>query len=233
MKKKVLMVAHGSACAAILKEALESIGDYEAHLAATGEEALTRVVEEQPRLVIVDMGLKDVKPEDLIRALRELKPHLKILAIPFGDSPVPAELGVDGFIPKPFFIGDLPEILEGVFAQREEEIAPPPAGETPGWLGEIQRELSPELLAFGDSSPRFWAGGSAEEASKLFRWIARALAESPYRPSGQAEIYYRGEKRCAYGLRLPDGSILAIAFPREVPLGMIRLAVKKREEVGR
>ncbi len=235
MKKKILIVDHDSAFATILKETLESLGEYEARIAATGEEALSRAVEEQLQLVIVDMGLRDVEPGGLIQALRELKPHLKVLAIPLGDSPIPDELRVDGIIPKPFFVGELPAILEKATSQREEPVPPPvkEVKETPRWLSEIQRELSPELLVFGDSSPRFWAGGKAEEASELFRWVVRTLDEGPCRHACPAEIYYRSEKMCVYGTKFPDGNILALAFPREVPLGMIRLAVKKREEVAK
>ncbi len=237
MKKKVLIVDHDLAFATILKEALESLGDYEAQIAVSGEEALTRAVEEQLRLVIVDMGLKDLKPEGLIQALREVKPHLKILAIPMGDSPLPDGIKVEGTIPKPFFVGELPEILERAFSQKEETIptpvAPPPAKEIPQWLGEVQKELSPDLLVFGDVVARFWTGGSAEEAAKLFRWVAATLEENPYQPASPAEIYYRSEKKFVYGLKFSDGNVLVAAFSREVPLGLIRLAVKRREVVAR
>ncbi|MCS7286797.1 MAG: response regulator [Anaerolineae bacterium] len=232
MKKKVLIIDHDLAFATILKEALESSGDYEASIATTGEEGLAKSIEEHPRMVIVDMGLKDINPESLIQTLRDVKPHLKILAIPFGDSPIPEKLGVDGIIPKPFFVGDLPEIMGKALSQRE-VVAAPPAREFTRWAEEIFQELSPELLTFGDSDPRFWAGGDREEASKLFQWVAKVLEENPYSHAHSAEIYYRSEKRCIYGTRLSDGSLLAMAFSREVPLGMIRLVVKKKEVVPR
>lgn len=235
MKKRVLIVDHDSAFATFLKETLESLGDYEAHIATTGEEALAKTVESHPNLVIVDMGLEDVKAEVLIQTIREIKPHLKIMVIPIGDSPLPEGLPVTGIIPKPFFVGDLPEILGKAFTSKEEPVSAPPkepqALKFPRWVEEFLRELSPDLLAFGDTSPQFLAGGDREKAAKLFQWVARTMDENPYSRSYPAEIYYRSGNDCIYGVKMSDGMILAAAFSREVPLGMIRLVVKRREEV--
>jgi len=236
---KVLIVDHDSAFAAFLKEALESVGNYEVFIAATGEEALGRVVEEPFNLAIVDMDLKDMKPEALIQAIREVKPYMKILAIPVGDSPLPEGLGIVGTIPKPFFVGELPEILEKALARKEEPTPaqPQPASppkETPSWFEEVSRELRPELLALGDSSTlQAWVGGPREEALKLLLWAAKALEENPYGPACPAEIHYRCEKRSIFGIKLQDGRILAAAFSRDVPPGMVRLILKRVEGVGR
>ncbi len=235
---KVLVVDHDSAFASFLKEALESIGDYEVFIATGGEEALAKVVEEPFKLAIVDMALKDVKPEALIQAIREVKPYIKILAIPLGDSPLPEGLGIVGTIPKPFFVGELPEILEKALARKEEPApAPPPASkpkEAPSWLEEISRELLPELLALGDpSNLQAWVGGTREEALKLLNWAAKALEENPYGSAYPAEIHYRCEKGCIFGIKLQDGRILAAAFSRDVPPGMVRLIIKRVEGVGR
>jgi CheY-like chemotaxis protein len=231
---KVLIVDHDSAFAAFLKEALESIGGYEVFIAPNGEEALAKVVEEPFKLAIVDMDLKDVKPEALIQAIKEVKPYIKILAIPVGDSPLPEGLGIAGIIPKPFFVGELPDILKKATVQKEEPALAPPPKETPPWLEEISRELLPELLVLGNPSDiQAWVGGTREEAMKLLQWAAKALEENPYGPVCPAEIHYRCEKGGMFGIKLRDGRILAAAFSRDVPPGMVRLIIKRVEGVGR
>jgi len=230
---KVLIVDHDSAFATFLKEALESIGGYEVFIAPTGEEALAKVIEEPFRLAIVDMDLKDVKSEALIQAIREVKPYIKILAIPVGDSPLPEELGIVGTIPKPFFVGELPDILKKAMAQKEEPVPAPPPKETLSWLEEISRELLPELLVLGDSSEvQAWVGGTREEALKLLKWAAKALDESPYGPVCPAEVHYRCDKGGMFGIKLRDGRILAAAFSRDVPPGMVRLIIKRVEGIA-
>jgi hypothetical protein len=65
-------------------------------------------------MVIVDMGLSDVKPVTLVRAIREAKPSMRLMLIPLMGQQIPNELqdvDIQGILPKPFFVGDLPDIV--------------------------------------------------------------------------------------------------------------------------
>jgi len=112
----ILVVDSDDAFATILKEGLESTGEYHVFTAHAGEDALESVVERPFDMVIVDMGLPDVKPVTLVKAIREAKPSMRLMLIPLIGQQIPAELQdleIQGILPKPFFVGDLPNIVGG------------------------------------------------------------------------------------------------------------------------
>ncbi len=83
-------------------------------MAHAGSDALESVVEHSFDLVVVDMGLPDVDPVTLMKAIREAKPSMRLMAIPlFGQQDLDElqDLKIQGILPKPFFVGDLPNIV--------------------------------------------------------------------------------------------------------------------------
>lgn len=114
MTHSILVVDSDRAFATILKEGLEANANYQVALAHAGGDALESVVERHFDMVIVDMGLSDVKPITLVRAIREAKPGMRLMLIPLFGQQVPAEfqdLKIQGILPKPFFVGDLPHMV--------------------------------------------------------------------------------------------------------------------------
>lgn len=114
MTHSILVVDNDRAFATILKEGLERTGEYQVMLAHAGGDALESVVERHFEMVIVDMGLPDVKPITLVKAIREAKPSMRLMLIPLFGQQVPPEfqdLKIQGVLPKPFFVGDLPQIV--------------------------------------------------------------------------------------------------------------------------
>jgi CheY-like chemotaxis protein len=110
----ILVVDSDQAFATILKEGLETNGNYRVTLTQSGSDALESVVERPFDLVIVDMGLQGVKPVTLVKAIREAKPAMRLMLIPLFGQQIPAELRelkMQGFLPKPFFVGDLPRLV--------------------------------------------------------------------------------------------------------------------------
>ena len=115
MAHYVLVVDNNQAFATILKEGLETTGRYTVALADNGADALETVVETPLDMVIVDLGLTDVKPVRLVRAIREAKPSMRLLLIPLFGGQIPEDLGevpIQGILPKPFFMEDLPRIVD-------------------------------------------------------------------------------------------------------------------------
>jgi CheY-like chemotaxis protein len=107
-------VDNNRAFSTILKEGLETSGAYEVTLAHTGGDALEAVVEKPFDMVIVDMGLTDVEPARLVKAIREAKPAMRLMLIPLFGQRIPDQLQgieVKGILPKPFFVGDLPKLV--------------------------------------------------------------------------------------------------------------------------
>ena len=132
MAHSILVVDSDQAFATILKEALEATGDYRVSLTHDGGDALESVVEQSFDMVIVDMGLQDVKPVTLVKAIREAKPSMRLMLIPLFGQQIPEELEalkIQGILPKPFFVGDLPQIV-GRAMEAEAPTSPtPPAPE--------------------------------------------------------------------------------------------------------
>ena len=114
MTHSILVVDGDDAFATILKEGLETTGEYRVATAQAGGDALESVVEQSFDMVIVDMGLADVEPIRLVRAIREAKPSMRLMLIPLLGQQAPEELEdveIQGVLPKPFFVGDLPHIV--------------------------------------------------------------------------------------------------------------------------
>jgi len=110
----ILVVDGDDAFATILKEGLETTGEYRVATAQAGGDALESVVEQPFDMVIVDMGLSDVEPIRLVKAIREAKPSMRLMLIPLLGQQPPDELEdveIQGILPKPFFVGDLPDIV--------------------------------------------------------------------------------------------------------------------------
>lgn len=114
MTYSILVVDGDDAFATILKEGLETTGQYRVTTVQAGSDALESIVEQPFDMVIVDMGLSDVEPTTLVRAIREAKPSMRLMLIPLLGQQAPDELEdleIQGVLPKPFFVGDLPHLV--------------------------------------------------------------------------------------------------------------------------
>jgi len=113
-ERRILIVDGIEAFATMLKEGLESSGPFEAIVATSAADALNALHRDQIDLAIVDMGLEDMDGPTLVKTLRQSRPNLRIVVIPlFGQELAEDELSleVQGVLPKPFFIGDLPGLI--------------------------------------------------------------------------------------------------------------------------
>jgi two-component system chemotaxis response regulator CheY len=111
----------------MLREGLESSGQYQAKCVHTGSNALEAVVEEHFDLVIVDMALTDMSPMTLVQAIREAKSGMRIMMIPLMGQELPDQvksLNINGVLTKPFFVGDLPDLINNALGYRA--FTPPP-----------------------------------------------------------------------------------------------------------
>lgn len=130
MTHSILVVDGDRAFATILKEGLEATRNYQVALVHAGADALESVVERHFDMVIVDMGLSDVRPITLVKAIREAKPAMRLVLIPLFGQQIPPELQalkIQGILPKPFFVGDLPQIVAKAMGT---EPPAPPASES-------------------------------------------------------------------------------------------------------
>ncbi len=108
-RTKVLIVDDEHAIRRFLRTSLDAHG-YEVHEAATGEDAILRVVNVQPDLIILDLSLPGIDGIEVTRRLRDwTDTPIVILSVMDQDTDKIEALdaGADDFLTKPFSVGEL------------------------------------------------------------------------------------------------------------------------------
>ncbi|MFP4394017.1 MAG: response regulator [Anaerolineales bacterium] len=121
----VLVVDPNEAFATLLSEELKRQG-YNVSLCGSGEEALQIARENLPDLSLLDMALEDPGAIALAKQLREIEAEMRIMLIPLmGEdlSPQAASISVQGVLPKPFFLPELPDRVEAALNAPVEAVA--------------------------------------------------------------------------------------------------------------
>jgi DNA-binding response OmpR family regulator len=107
---RALLVEDEALVAMIAEEVLTSLG-FEPMVARNGAEARAQFASYDPALVVIDVGLPDVRGDDLAKELRALSPDLSILvASGYDVADLRARFGVDdktAFLSKPYTEDDL------------------------------------------------------------------------------------------------------------------------------
>ena len=119
----------------MLKDGLVNSGHYRARCVHSGSNALEAVVEDQFDLVIIDMALTDMSPITLVQAIREAKGSMRIMMIPLLGQDLPEQvntLNINGTLTKPFFVGDLPDMVNKALGRQTAPASavPPPVPPT-------------------------------------------------------------------------------------------------------
>jgi CheY-like chemotaxis protein len=131
-EQAILVVDSNEGFATLLKESLEQDGGYRVALTTNGNDALQTLSSFPFDLAIVDLGLQNPDGLALARQLRQQKADLRLMLIPIqGEdlSPEAADLDIQGVLPKPFFLPELPGRIADALTQTVKPPAPgaPPA----------------------------------------------------------------------------------------------------------
>ncbi len=106
---RVLVVEDDPQIRRTLSASLQPRG-YDVDLAATGEDALRRAVEQPPDVVVLDLGLPDVDGAEVVRRLRAWsKVPVIVLSVrdAQGDKVAALDAGADDYVTKPFGMDEL------------------------------------------------------------------------------------------------------------------------------
>jgi CheY-like chemotaxis protein len=257
----ILILDTNVAFATMLQESLEQGGEYRATVAASGDAALQELAAAEFDLAIVDLGLTDPDGATTVHTLRQQQADLRLMLIPLIGEEIPPELGdlqVQGVLPKPFFLPELPGRIADALARPVGE-GPGSAGSTaaepgtgPGRLA-VQEELIPEIvqemnvlareinaeaviLTCGGSLIAHTGRLSPENANRLAQvvddsWRTSArVAKILGREQLRFEQSVEGGEHMFYSLAVAEDIILSAALRASVPLGLIRLRTKTTAE---
>ncbi len=128
----ILVVDSDEGFGNMLKEGLSNSGYYQAQWAPTGHDALQSLVTAPFDLVIIDMALTDIPPLHLLYAVRKIKKDMRVMLIPLMGQQISDKVRavINGVLTKPFFVGDLPDLVDKALG-RERVAAPPPIPTAP------------------------------------------------------------------------------------------------------
>lgn len=160
-----------------LRRAFELRG-WEAHVAGSGKEALTRARETGPDLAIVDLRLPGESGLDIVKSLRELDATVSIIVLTgYGSIATALEAvrcGADHYLSKPV---DVDQILSTYEAVRSSMLGDTPPPTTVPSLGRVEWEHIQRVLTDCD--------GNISQAAKLLglhrRSLQRKLSKYPPR----------------------------------------------------
>ena len=109
-KTCILIIEDEPAMVAALRDNLEFEG-YDSMSAGDGQSGLTRALEEDPDLVLLDVMMPKMSGLDVCRALKAQRPSMPIIMLTARgqeiDKVVGLELGADDYVTKPFSIREL------------------------------------------------------------------------------------------------------------------------------
>lgn len=248
MSPQILVVDPNIPFATMLAQSLTEQVDAKATAVHTGRAALDSLTATPYDLVIVDMGLEDMPAPDLVRAVREQYPDLAIIVIPLEGDTVPPELDgieVQGTLPKPFFLPDLParvrSALDGSHHRPPPSPADIPTGEILQEMSRLASEIQAKavLLTQGDRVIAQVGELSSEEVQDL----AAAIAESWQTSARVAKILGKeqlrfeqsigGGEHVLYSFALVEDLLLSALIEGKVPLGIIRHRSRETAEAIR
>ena len=111
----ILVIDSNIAFSTLLTEELDR-QNYDVEAAFDFDEALAFARAQSFELALVDMGVNEPGGLELAQRLREEQPELRLMLIPLLGEELPDEvrqaLPIQGVLPKPFFLPELPERIE-------------------------------------------------------------------------------------------------------------------------
>jgi len=118
MKHRILVADSDEAFASLLKERLEALGEYQVAIVNNGNTLLERIITHPCDLLIMDVTLEGLSPQELLSRVHAFQPSLRIMAIPYPGNRVPfalKDIPVHGLLPKPFMSDELPLLIHRAF----------------------------------------------------------------------------------------------------------------------
>lgn len=197
----------------LIRQALEESGRFEVSLASSADEAVSLAQDLDFRLAIIDFALPDIEGEKIVERLRALQPGLAVIGIPLEEGDASERTrgaGVDGILTKPFYLPNLPDIVEEALGRRLDFHRPPPPSRP--------RKAAPEAEEPSPAQPPSEPVSAGEQAVPLSfdsppPWLtdvdraAQYLARLTLETSAEAALLVRHRELIAFAGQLPRGQL--------------------------
>lgn len=117
-KFKILVVDDDQKFCALTKRVLES-GQYQVDIANGGEEAISKIHDFQPQVVLLDVKMPRLTGQELVKMIKAWKPHIEVIMVTAFHDPLLEEdcmqNGAFAYITKPVNFERLKEKLQEAF----------------------------------------------------------------------------------------------------------------------
>ena len=118
MAKKILVVEDSPMTRSLIISSLEEVGDFTIIEAANGFQALRKLPEVSPDLVITDINMPDINGLEVVRFVKQSEnfKHIPVIIVTTEGRDVDKErglrLGADRYLVKPFQPGQLQQFVQ-------------------------------------------------------------------------------------------------------------------------
>jgi two-component system KDP operon response regulator KdpE len=146
-KVRVLVVDDERAVRRFLRTSLNVHG-YDISEAANGEDAIMAVINEQPDVIILDLGLPDTSGLEVTRRIREWSqvPIIILSVLDQDTDKIDAlDAGADDYVTKPFSVGELMARLRVALRHSQQPTVSPIFT-----VGELEVDLGARIVKVGD-----------------------------------------------------------------------------------
>lgn len=244
MPPALLILDPDTAFATVLAEAIEGLGTYHATRVTSLEEALAELQQRDYAMALVDPIALEVPPASLAERLRRVRPGLRLMWIGEEGNEEVQGVEVQGWLPKPFFVGELPALLDEAMRKPWGRPAPPPSPPpTPPKgredLKETLRRLCQEagtLCAFVLAGGQVLAHAGVLAPTTLdplsqatvgmersLQQVAQAISEE----GGFQQVILEGAGYRLYLVQVTSEATLAILGESAAPLGALRYSARQ------
>jgi CheY-like chemotaxis protein len=237
-QERILIAEDESRVAQALSRALSlpEGGGFHVEAYGSGEEALTRLREEQFDLLITDLRMPGMNGFELLRKSRGVSPEISsILITAYGSSYVEEkanELGIDAYLPKPFSMRALVETVQNTIKQKKRGDADPQrlalADETrravQDRLDKLHDEIGAHSVLLHDQAGHLLAQSGERNEFDTNAFLAlqsnamattRALAQVLGEPESFDLHLHDGKKYETYTARANDQVLLSVILDKQ------------------
>jgi len=243
---RILIVDPNTAFATVLAGAIQDLGTYQAASASSLEEALVELEAAEYAMAIVDaIGIGMPLPL-LADRLRAAQPELRLMVVPGEEDDVDSQgVEIQGLLPKPFFVGELPALLDQAMKQsrghtyRPEPEVPREPREKESNLRTILVELCQETRALStfvvaDKEVLAQAGTMLPTALDPLSQAAvgvetslQQVAQTISEERGFQQIILEGDGFRLSLFRVIPGTTLVVLTESATPLGALRYSARQ------